>query len=97
METPAAVLLDGVFEAKSQTLSFLRKRQRFALCSDSTFRCYDGEQLRHSAAITSTTSVAKLGESEFTVVFLQPDLRYHIRAQSETHGRARSLTPSPIN
>ena len=43
---------------------------------------YDGEQLRHSAAITSDTHVAKLGDVEFTVTFLQPDLHYHIRAAS---------------
>ena len=63
-------------------MSFLWCTRRFALCSDRTFRRYDGEQLRHSAAIKTTTTVAKVGESEFTVEFLQPDLRYHIRAAS---------------
>ena len=63
-------------------MSFLWYTRRFALCSDRTFRRYDGEQLRHSAAIKTTTTVAKVGESEFTVEFLQPDLRYHIRAAS---------------
>jgi hypothetical protein len=85
MDAPAAtsvVLLDGVFQAKRQTLSFLWYTRRFALCSDRTFRRYDGEQLCYSAAITSMTSVAKVGDAEFTVTFLQPDLRYHIRAAS---------------
>jgi hypothetical protein len=39
-------------------------------------------QLRHAAIITSTTSVAKVGCADFTVTFLQPDLRYHIRVAS---------------
>ena len=82
MDPPAAVLLSGVFQAKRLTLSFLWYTRRFALCSDGTLRRYDGEQLRHTAAITSTTSIAKLGELDFTVTFLQPGLRYHIRAAS---------------
>jgi hypothetical protein len=76
------VLLDCVFQAKRLTLSFLWYTRRFVLCKDGTLHRYDGEQLRHSAAITSTTSVATLGDVEFTVTFLQPDLRYHIRAAS---------------
>jgi TPR repeat protein len=76
------VLLECVFQAKRLTLSFLWNTRRFALCADCTLRRYDGEQLRHSAAITSTTSVAKVGDADFTVTFLQPDLRYHIRAAS---------------
>ena len=77
-----AVLLDCVFQAKRLTLTFLWYTRRFVLCADLTLRRYDGGQLRHSAAITSDTSVAKLGDVEFTVTFLQPDLRYHIRAAS---------------
>jgi TPR repeat protein len=76
------VLLECVFKAKRQTLTFLWYTRRFVLCADNTLRRYDGEQLRHSAAITSSTRVAKVGESEFTVEFLLPDLRYHIRAAS---------------
>jgi TPR repeat protein len=76
------VLLDCVFQAKRLTLSFLWYTRRFVLCKDGTLQRYDGEQLCHSAAITSTTSVATLGDVEFTVTFLQPDLRYHIRAAS---------------
>ena len=82
MDSAAAVLLDSVLQAKRLTLSFLWYTRRFALCADCTLRRYDGEQLRHSAAITSTTSVAKVGNAEFTVTFLQPYLRYHIRAAS---------------
>jgi hypothetical protein len=79
---PAAVVLSGVFQTKRLALSFLWNTRRFTLCADGTFRRYDGEQLRHSAAITLTTSFAKVGDAEFTVTFLQPDLRYHIRAGS---------------
>ena len=82
MDSPAAVLLSSVFQAKRQTLSFLWYTRRFELCADRTLRRYDGEQLRHSANITSTTSVTKVGDAEFTVTFLQPDLRYHMRAAS---------------
>jgi hypothetical protein len=82
MDDPSAVVLAGVFRAKRQTLSFLWKTRRFDLCADRTLRRYDGQQLRHSANITSTTSVAKVGDAEFTVTFLQPDLRYHMRAAS---------------
>jgi hypothetical protein len=82
MDDQAAVVLNGVFKTKRLTLSFLWNTRRFALCADRTLRRYDGEQLRHSAAITSTTSVAKVGDADFTVTFLQPDLRYHIRAAS---------------
>ncbi len=82
MDPAAAVLLDGQLQAKRLTLSFLWYLRRFSLCSDRTLRRYDGQQLRHSAAITSTTSVAKVGDAQFTVTFLQPDLRYHIRTAS---------------
>jgi hypothetical protein len=76
------VVLQCVFKAKRLTLRFLWYTRRFVLCADGTLHRYDGGQLRHSAVITSTTSVAKLGDAEFTVTFLQPDLRYHIRAAS---------------
>jgi hypothetical protein len=76
------VVLECVFQAKRPTLTFLWYTSRFVLCADGTLRRYDGEQLCHSAAITSDTSVAKLGDVEFTVTFLQPDLHYHIRAAS---------------
>jgi len=76
------VLLDCVLQAKRLTLTFLWYTRRFVLCADCTLHRYDGGQLRHSAAITSDTSIAKLGDVEFTVTFLQPDLRYHIRAAS---------------
>ena len=76
------VVLECVFQAKRLTLTFLWYTRRFVLCADGTLRRYDGGQLRHSAAITSDTSIAKLGDVEFTVTFLQPDLRYHIRAAS---------------
>jgi hypothetical protein len=71
-----------VLQVKGQLLFFLWHTRRFSLCSDRTLRRYDGQQLRHSAAITSTTSVSKVGDTEFTVTFLQPDLRYHMRAAS---------------
>jgi hypothetical protein len=71
-----------VFQAKKLALSFLWHTWGFFLCADRTLRRYDGGQLRHSAAITWTTSVAKVGDAGFTVSFLQPKLRYHIRAAS---------------
>jgi TPR repeat protein len=76
------VLLECVFLAKRPTFSFLWYTRRFVLCADCTLRRYDGAQLRHTAAITRHTSVAELGDAEFTVTFMQPDLRYHIRAAS---------------
>ena len=82
MDPRAAALLQGVLQAKRQSLRFLWKNRRFLLCADFTFRRYNGDELRHSAAITSGTSVAKVGSTEFTVTFLQPDLHYHIRAGS---------------
>ena len=88
MQPQPAVLLSAVFRAKRLTLSFLWYTRRFAVCSDGTLRRYDGELLRHTSAITSTTSVARLGESDFTVAFLQPGLRYHIRAASSAERNA---------
>ena len=82
MDPRAAALLQGVLQAKRQSLRFLWKNRRFLLCADFTFRRYNGDEFRHSAAITSGTSVAKVGSTEFTVTFLQPDLHYHIRAGS---------------
>ena len=76
------VVLECVFQAKRLTLTFLWYTRRFVLSADGTLHRYDGGQLRHSAAITSNTHVAKLGDVEFTVTFLQPDLHYHIRAAS---------------
>ncbi len=76
------VVLECVFQAKRPSLTFLWYTRRFVLCADGTLHRYDGEQLRHSAAITSDTHVAKLDDVEFTVTFLQPDLHYHIRAAS---------------
>jgi hypothetical protein len=82
MDDRAAVVLNGVFKTKRLTMSFLWKTRRFALCADRTLRRYDGDRLRHSAAITPTTRVAKVGDTEFTVTFMQPDLCCHIRAAS---------------
>ncbi len=84
------IVLDDVFETKRKTLKFLWNTRRITLCSDRTllpssehiFCSYDGEQLRHSSPITSTTSVAQVGDAEFTVTFSQPELHYHIRAAS---------------
>ena len=78
MDPRAAALLQGVLE--SRALRFFWNKRTFLLCADFTFRRYNGDELRHSAAITSGTSVAKVGSTEFTVTFLQPDLHYHIRA-----------------
>ena len=82
MDSRAAALLQGVLQAKRQSLRFLWKNRTFLLCADFTFCRYNGVEFRHSAAITSGTSVAKVGSTEFTVTFLQPDLHYHIRAGS---------------
>ena len=80
MDPRAATLLQGVLE--SRALRFFWNKRTFLLCADFTFRRYNGDEFRHSAAITSGTSVAKVGSTEFTVTFLQPDLHYHIRAGS---------------
>jgi hypothetical protein len=80
MDPRAAALMQGVLE--SRALRFFWNKRTFLLCADFTFRRYNVDELRHSAAITSSTRVAKVGTSEFTVEFLQPDLRYHIRAAS---------------
>ena len=80
MDPRAAALMQGVLE--SRALRFFWNKRTFLLCADFTFRRYNGDEFRHSAAITSGTSVAKVGSTEFTVTFLQPDLHYHIRAGS---------------
>ena len=69
-------------EARRLTLSFLWKKRVFALYADFSFCRYDGVELRHSAAITQATSVSKQGVREFVLSFVQPELRYHIRATS---------------
>ena len=76
------VILQEVLQVKRQTLSFFWKTRIFALCTDGSLRRYDGEHLRHSAAITASTVVQKVGAAEFTVAVPQPELRYHIRAAS---------------
>ena len=76
------MVISSELQAKRFALSILWKTRRFDLCADRTLRRYDGEHLCHSAAVTPTTSVAKVGDAEFTVTFLQPYLRYHIRAAS---------------
>jgi hypothetical protein len=99
MNPEAAAFLSSELQAKRQTLSFLWYTRRFTLYADRTLCRYDGEQLCHSAAITSTTSVAKVGDAEFTVTFLQPDLRYHIRAASsaERDSWVRALADAIAN
>ena len=102
------VLLEGELEAKRLMLRFLWKDRRFVLCSNFTFLRYNGTELRHSAAITAATSVAKAGSREFILTFTQPELRYHIRAASSDErdrwvaalqgsiGRASALALEPV-
>jgi hypothetical protein len=82
MNRRGAAILEGELEARRLTLSFLWKKRFFALCADFSFCRYNGAELRHSAAITRTTSVSKRGDREFVLAFVQPELRYHIRAAS---------------
>ena len=80
MNRREAATLEGELETRRLALSFLWKRRGFALYADFSFCRYKGAELRHSAAITQTTSVSKRGDREFVLVFVQPELRYHIRA-----------------
>jgi hypothetical protein len=82
MNRREAAILEGELEARRLTLSFLWKKRFFALYADFSFCRYNGAELRHSAAITQTTSVSKRGDREFVLAFVQPELRYHIRAAS---------------
>jgi hypothetical protein len=49
----------GELETRSLALSFMWYKRGFALYADFLFCRYNGAQLRHSAAITQTTSVSK--------------------------------------
>ena len=85
------VLLEGVLEAKRQTLSFMWNKRKFAIYTNNTFRRYDGDELRQISAITPSTVVTKVGSLEFTVSFIQRqsgevNLHYHLRATS-SHAR----------
>ena len=82
MNRREAAILEGELETRRLVLNFLWKRRVFALYADFSFCRYKGAELRHSAAITQTTSVSKRGDREFVLVFVQPELRYHIRAAS---------------
>ena len=80
-----ATQLEGVFQAKRQSLPLLWKRRRFVLregLQKFTFLRFIGDKLRHSATVSCSTAVTKVGSAEFTVTFLQPDIHYHIRAGS---------------
>ena len=102
----AGALLEGMFQAKRLTLSFLWYTRTFVLNSDFTLLRFDGNELRHTSSITSTTDVDKLDGSEFTVTFYQPDLHYHIRT-TNSHERdcwvealqdlIRQKTPKPLS
>ena len=67
---------------KMANLHFLWTKRTFALCRDSTFRRYNGAELRHSVEITESTLVSRVGDTEFTLTFTQPELHYYIRAPS---------------
>jgi hypothetical protein len=82
MNRREAAILEGELETRSLALSFLWYKRGFALYADFSFCRYNGAELRHSATITQTTSVSKRGDREFVLVFVQPELRYHIRATS---------------
>jgi hypothetical protein len=77
-----AAILEGELETRRLALSFLWKKRFFVLYADFSFCRYNGAELRHSAAITQTTSVSKRGDRDFVLAFVQPELRYHIRATS---------------
>jgi hypothetical protein len=78
MNAADAVLMEGELESKS----FLWNKRRFVLRSNSTFSRYNGPDLRHSAAITDTTSVSVTGSREFVLTFTELELCYRIRAGS---------------
>lgn len=80
MNRRSAAVVEGELEARRLTLSFLWYKRTFALFPDFSFCRYDGAELRHSATITHSTTVSKLGSREFVLTFAQPELRYHIRA-----------------
>ena len=82
MSSRDAALFEGELEAKRQTLSFLWYKRMFALFPDSSFRRYDGAELRHSALVAPSTTVSMQGDREFVLSFAQPELRYHMRAES---------------
>ena len=78
MNPADTVLMEGELESKS----FLWHKRRFVLRSNSTFSRYNGADLRHSAAITDTTSVSVTGSREFVLTFTELELCYRIRAGS---------------
>jgi hypothetical protein len=80
MKRRDAAILEAELETKRLALSFLWKNRIFALFRDLCFCRYKGTQLCHTATITQTTSVTKQGSREFVLTFMQPELRYHIRA-----------------
>jgi hypothetical protein len=85
MDPRGTVLLEGVLHAKwPRTLNFLWSIRRFSVCSDFSFRRYNGDDLRHSSIITPGASVSKVGSTKFTISFNQrdSDVRYHMRAAS---------------
>ena len=104
MNPADAVLMEGELESKS----FLWHKRRFVLRSNSTFSRYNGADLRHSAAITDTTSVSVTGSREFMLTFTEPELRYRIRAGSSVErdrwvaalqgciARTSALAPLPV-
>jgi hypothetical protein len=102
MNPADAVLLEGELESKS----FLWHKRRFVLRSNSTFSRYNGADLRHSAAITDTTSVSETGSREFMLTFAEPELHYRIRAGSSNERDrwvaalqgciARTSAPAPL-
>ena len=104
MNPADAVLMEGELESKS----FLWHKRRFVLRSNSTFSRYNGADLRHSAAITDTTSVSVTGSREFVLTFTEPELRYRIRAGSSDErdrwvaalqgciARTSALAPLPV-
>ncbi len=97
-----SVVLAGVLESKRQSLMFLWKRRTFVLHKDLTFRRYNGVELRHTAKVTASTTVAKVGSTEFTVTFhpspSYSHVHYHLRARSSTerdmwaHGLEKLVT-----
>ena len=76
-----AVLLQGDMQAKWKTLQFLWMKRKFTLCSDLSFRRYNGDDLRHSGVINRDTVVSKVDDTEFTITFHR-DVHYRIRATS---------------
>jgi thiol-disulfide isomerase/thioredoxin len=81
------VVLEGVLKTRHPILGFIWYTRRFSLCADSSFRRYNGDQLRYFQIILPSTTVRKEADTDFIVCLNLPSAasfehRFHIRAES---------------